>query len=173
MKKTLNILFALAFCAGLCLPAAAQEETDSAVLSSDNPDASTAGEAGDAGAAKEKAAPKKKKAAAKKADQPPSLDDIDPNAAAPAEKAPAKAPAKKPAKKKKKVPPPSEYKFNAVDKTETYKFDRRANPIVKQKKKPAKKAAAPKGEGAQGGKLKPAKSFEDQSVKTGEGQGGE
>jgi len=54
-----------------------------------------------------------------------------------AEKKPA---AKKKAKKKKKAAPVSEYKFNAVEKTETYKFDRKANPIVK----PVKKKAAPK-----------------------------
>lgn len=50
------------------------------------------------------------------------------------------APKKKAKKKKKKAAPVSEYKFNAVDKTETYKFDRKANPILK----PAKKKAAPK-----------------------------
>ncbi|OGR76983.1 MAG: hypothetical protein A2X32_06795 [Elusimicrobia bacterium GWC2_64_44] len=62
-------------------------------------------------------------------------------AAEDAPKPAAKKPApKKKAKKKKKPAPVSEYKFNSVDKTETYKFDRKANPILK----PAKKKAAPK-----------------------------
>ena len=94
----------------------------------------------------------------------------DPAAGAPAE-APAKPATKKPApkkkaKKKKKAPPVSEYKFDAVEKTETYKFDKRANPIVKakKKKKAAKKAPAPKGDSLEeksipSDKLKPAKAL--------------
>jgi hypothetical protein len=54
--------------------------------------------------------------------------------------APKKAAPKKKAKKKKKPAPVSEYKFSAIDKTETYKFDKKANPILK----PAKKKAPPK-----------------------------
>lgn len=63
-----------------------------------------------------------------------------------AKPAPKKAAPKKKAKKKKKPAPVSEYKFSALEKTETYKFDRKADPIVKpaKKKKPAAKKAAPK-----------------------------
>lgn len=63
----------------------------------------------------------------------------------------AKKPApKKKAKKKKKPAPVNEYKFGAVEKTETYKFDREANPIVKQKKAPPKKKAAKPAPGTTG-----------------------
>lgn len=96
-------------------------------------------------------------------------------AAAPKEEAPVKPAPKKPApkkkpKKKKKVPPPSEYKFDAVEKVETYKFDKRANPIVKEKKKkPAKKQPAKKGEEAKdengSEKAKDPKSLDEKSVK--------
>ena len=90
-------------------------------------------------------------------------------AKAPAKPAPKKPAPKKKAKKKKAAPPASEYKFDAVDKTETYKFDKKANPIVKakKKKKTAKKAApAAKKDDLQEksvvtGKLKPAKSIGD------------
>ncbi|MDD2805228.1 MAG: hypothetical protein PHV33_06705 [Elusimicrobiales bacterium] len=65
--------------------------------------------------------------------------------AAPKPAAKKPAPKKKAKKKKKKTAPVSEYKFTSVEKTETYKFDRKANPIVKQtKKKAAPKKAAPK-----------------------------
>ncbi|MEK7722491.1 MAG: hypothetical protein AAB359_08890 [Elusimicrobiota bacterium] len=62
-------------------------------------------------------------------------------AAKPAAKKP--APKKKPAKKKKKksVKPASQYKFTAVEAPPSYKFDKKANPIVKA---PAKKKAAAK-----------------------------
>jgi len=87
----------------------------------------------------------------------------------PAKPAPKKPAPKKKAKKKKPAPPASEYKFEAVDKTETYKFDKKANPIVKakKKKKTAKKAApAAKKDDLQEksvvtGKLRPAKSIGD------------
>lgn len=134
MKKTLNLLIALALAAGLCLPVLAQDEAA-------------------APPAEETAAPKEK---------------------AP-EKKPAKKPAKKKAKKKKKAPPQSEYKFDAVEKTETYKFDRKANPIVK--KKPAKKKAAKKGEKTKGEnapeKAKDPKSLDEKSVKFDPEKGGE
>lgn len=74
----------------------------------------------------------------------------DPGAAGASEtaKPAAKKPAAKKKKKKKKPEPVNEYKFSAVEKVETYKFDRKADPIVKKpktKKVPAKKApAAPK-----------------------------
>ena len=68
---------------------------------------------------------------------------------------------KKPAKKKKPAPPVSEYKFSSGESVPTYKFDKRANPIVKasKKKKAPKKAAAKTGEAApdKGGKLKTSK----------------
>jgi len=56
---------------------------------------------------------------------------------------------KKPVKKKKKkpAPPVSEYKFSQGDDEHAYKFDKRANPIVKDakaKKKTAKKGSAKK-----------------------------
>lgn len=82
---------------------------------------------------------------------------------APAEPASKKAAPKKAAakKKKKKKPaePVSEYKFTAAESVPTYKFDRKANPIVKEpKKKPAKKgAAASKKKTAPATKLKPSK----------------
>ena len=67
-------------------------------------------------------------------------------AAKPAAKKPApKAKAKK--KKKKKAAPVSEYKFTSADAVPTYKFDKKANPIVKPapKKKGGKAAAKPSG----------------------------
>lgn len=69
--------------------------------------------------------------------------------------APAKPAVKKPApkakakKKKKKKPaaPVSEYKFTSADAVPAYKFDKKANPIVKPapKKKGAKGAVKPTG----------------------------
>ncbi len=106
----------------------------------------------------------------------------DPAAGAPAE-APAKPAPKKPApkkkaKKKKKAPPASEYKFTSEEKTETYKFDKRANPIVKakKKKKAAKKAPEAKSDTLEekslpSAKLKPAKAIGEAEQKT-EGQAG-
>lgn len=70
--------------------------------------------------------------------------------AKPAAKKAAKPAHKKKAKKKKPAPPVDEYKFSAVEKTETYKFDREANPIVKQKKAPPKKKAAKPAPGTTG-----------------------
>jgi len=67
-------------------------------------------------------------------------------AAKPAAKKPApKAKAKK--KKKKKAAPVSEYKFTSADAVPTYKFDKKANPILKPapKKKGAKPAAKSTG----------------------------
>ena len=106
----------------------------------------------------------------------------DPAAGAEAEAKPAPkkpAPKKKPKKKKKPVPV-SEYKFDAVDKTETYKFDKRANPIVKakKKKKAAKKAPAPKSDSLEekslpSAKLKPAKALGEAEQKAAEQAGTE
>ncbi len=81
----------------------------------------------------ESAAPKEETAA-------PAKPAAKPAAKKPAKKAPAK---KKPAKKKKPVKPVSEYKFSSGESVPTYKFDKRANPIVKapKKKKAARKAA--------------------------------
>lgn len=67
-------------------------------------------------------------------------------AAKPAAKKP--APKAKPRKKKKKkTAPVSEYKFTSADAVPDYKFDKKANPIVKPapKKKGAKPAAKPAG----------------------------
>ncbi len=107
MKKLLNLALALLLPAAFCLPAAAQPEYSSETLSDDG------ASGGEGGAA---AKPAEKKPAAKK------------------------APAKK-AKKKKKAEPVSEYRFEAVDKTPTYTFDKEAVPITEEKKKAAKKAA--------------------------------
>ena len=55
------------------------------------------------------------------------------------------APKKKPAakKKKKKAPKPvSEYKFTSAEAIPTYKFDKKANPIIKPAKKKKKKTSA-------------------------------
>ncbi|MBI4803199.1 MAG: hypothetical protein HY796_11820 [Elusimicrobia bacterium] len=60
-----------------------------------------------------------------------------------AEKPAEKKPVKKKAKKK-PAPPASEYKFKQENSVPTYKFDKRANPIIKDakpKKKTAKKQA--------------------------------
>ncbi|HBA59524.1 MAG TPA: hypothetical protein DCZ92_01615 [Elusimicrobia bacterium] len=72
-----------------------------------------------------------------------------------------KAAAKK--KKKKKPAPVSEYKFMAESNTPTYKFDKKADPIVKKSKK--KKTAAKTEYDADGKpipKLKKVKSFSEQ-----------
>lgn len=108
----------------------------------------------------------------------------DPAAGAPAEAAdkpaPKKPAPKKKAKKKKKAAPVSEYKFDAVEKTETYKFDKRANPIVKakKKKKAAKKAPASKSDTLEEksiptAKLKPAKAIGEAKKKAAEQIGNE
>jgi len=91
----------------------------------------------------------------------------EPQAEAPAEQAPKTAPAaKKPAAKKKKAKkkkpaPVSEYKFQSAEETPTYKFDKKAEPILKPVKK--KKKAAVKNDGAgqpaSMPKLKKVKSF--------------
>jgi hypothetical protein len=62
---------------------------------------------------------------------------------APAKPAAKKAPARKKARKKKPEPPVSEYKFSGQETSPAYKFDKRANPIIKEprKKKPAKKTS--------------------------------
>jgi len=79
---------------------------------------------------------------------------------APAKKKPApKKTAAKKKKKKKPAEPASEYKFTAAESVPTYKFDKKANPIVKEtKKKPAKKGAATSKKKTQPpAKLKPSK----------------
>lgn len=62
------------------------------------------------------------------------------------------APAKKPAKKKavkktrKRPPPPaSEYRFDKIDSIPSYRFDKKANPIMKDVKPGKKPAKAAKG----------------------------
>ena len=79
---------------------------------------------------------------------------IEESAAAETAKPAAKPAAKKPApkakpkkKKKKKAAPVSEYKFTSADAVPDYKFDKKANPIVKPapKKKGTKPAAKPTG----------------------------
>jgi outer membrane biosynthesis protein TonB len=75
-----------------------------------------------------------------------------------AKKPAAKKTAAKKKKKKKPAEPASEYKFTAAESVPTYKFDRKANPIVKEtKKKPAKKSAASKKKTQPAAKLKPSK----------------
>lgn len=85
-------------------------------------------------------------------------------AAEPAAKPAAKKPAKKKAKKKKPAEPVSEYKFTAAESVPTYKFDKKANPIVKdaKKKKPAKKGAKGKKGAAPAAKLKTTKPIAEQ-----------
>ena len=87
--------------------------------------------------------------------------DADKPAPKPAPKKPARK--KKPAKKKKPAEPVSEYKFSSGgDMVPAYKFDKRANPILKpvKRKKPAKKGAGVKASTAPvAPKLKPAKSI--------------
>ncbi len=83
---------------------------------------------------------------------------VKPAAKKPAKKAPAR---KKKAKKKKPAPPVSEYKFSSGEDVPAYKFDKRANPIVKapKKKKAAKKTSAKgkKSETKTGARLKASK----------------
>lgn len=75
----------------------------------------------------------------------------DTSAAPPAKKPARKTKAKK--KKKKTAPAVSEYKFKAVETIPAYKFDKKANPILKK----AKSRKAGKGKtAAPAGKLKPA-----------------
>ncbi len=153
MKKLLNKALPALLLAAFCLPALAQ--------TGESPE----GAAGRAAVQAEETPkpvkkPARKKARAKKKSDQLSLDDINPadTGGAPAKK----APAKKKAKKKKPAKPVSEYKFSAVEKVPTYKFDKKANPIVKGgKKKAAKKGT--KGNKAPAAatapKLKPAKSL--------------
>lgn len=107
---------------------------------------------------------------------PPAEETAAPKEEAPVKPAPKKPAPKKKPKKKKKVPPPSEYKFDAVEKVETYKFDKKANPIVKKKpakKKPAaKKGEEPKEENGSE-KAKDPKSLDEKSVKFDTEKGGE
>lgn len=93
------------------------------------------------------------------------------------EKAPAPAKAAKPAakkpKKKKRVEPVSEYKFKTESITPTYKFDKKADPILKpSKKKKSSGGGSAAGSGAGGvPKLKPVKSLNAPEEKEG-GAGG-
>lgn len=87
-----------------------------------------------------------------------------------------KVPAKKKARKKKPAPPVSEYKFNSGESVPAYKFDKRANPIIKEKKKkkPAKKSATGKsGQGQPAAKLKTTKPIgeEEAPAETQQAQG--
>lgn len=151
MKKLLELSLFAFMLAALSLPGSAQDENSD----SGGQSAPAAGSQGTAAA--KKPAPRKparKKRTAKK---------------------------KKPARKKKKEEPVSEYKFSSSESVPTYKFDKRANPIVKKKKKPAKKkgaAAGKKGSVKPAARLKPAKPIgeegaaqQDQSQQA-QGQGG-
>jgi hypothetical protein len=146
MKKILTLSLPALLLTSLCLPLPAQDEGDGTtehstqVLSSDNPgDASHDAQA--AKTAKKAPAADKKKTA---------------------------APKKKAAKKKKKpAAPVSEYKFSSPENVATYKFDKKANPIVKEKKKPAKKKGAAKGKKGSAkpaGKPKPSKPIADEGA---------
>ena len=121
MKIILKLIIALLLPAALCLPVFAQDEEGAA------PPAGTTTESDVRPMVKPAARPAAKPAA-KKA-----------------------APKKKPAKKKKKpAKPVSEYKFTSADAVPAYKFDKKANPIVKKvppKKKGAAKPAAKKTDG--------------------------
>lgn len=88
---------------------------------------------------------------------------------------PAKKASKKKAKKKKPAEPPSEYKFSAVETVPTYKFDRKANPIVKEtKKKTSKKAAKGKASSSKpAAKLKPSKPIGEEEQPQGQQPSGE
>lgn len=86
---------------------------------------------------------------------------------------PAKKAKKKKAKKKKPAEPVSEYKFSAIDTVPTYKFDKKANPIIKEgKKKPSKKAAKGKSSSKPAPKLKPSKSIGEEDQPQGQQPGG-
>ena len=182
MKKLNHLVLPSLLLAALCLPAFAQDEgaaeaTATGTLSSDV-DASAgegiepSAEVAEKAAAEKKTPKKAKKGSAKKQNagppplpEPGEVDKADMAAAkkeeAAAKKAAAKeAAAKKKAKKKAEV---SEYKFSAVENVPTYKFDRKANPIVKPgKKKAAKKGAA--GRSAPAAKLQPAKHLGEENT---------
>lgn len=74
---------------------------------------------------------------------------------------PKRTAAKKKKKKAKKPEPASEYKFKTAEETPTYKFDKRADPILKpvKKKKKAKTEASEDGSGKPIPKLKRIKSI--------------
>ena len=105
----------------------------------------------------------------------PPADTAQADAEKPAAKpAPKKTAKKKKPKKKKPAAPVSEYKFSSGgDMVPAYKFDKKANPILKpaKKKKPAKKAGA-KTPAAPAPKLKPAKPIGAEDAPA-EGQGGQ
>lgn len=88
---------------------------------------------------------------------------------------PAKKASKKKAKKKKPAEPPSEYKFSAVETVPTYKFDKKANPIIKEtKKKSSKKAAKGKASSSKpAAKLKPSKPIGEEEHHQGQPPSGE
>ncbi len=150
MTKLLKKVFPALLLAAFCLPVLAQTE--------EGAEGAPDGAAAQGTESPKPARPAKKKPRAKKNDQLP-LDDINPaDTGATARKAPVKKAAKK--KKKKKAKPVSEYKFSAVEKVPTYKFDKKANPIVKtSKKKAAKKGGRAKKTGTPAPKLKPSKSI--------------
>ena len=168
MKKTLNLYISLLLLAAFCLPAFAQDETtekasatfgkndnteeSQSSLSTDNTGDKPAGQADKKDAKKNKPnkTAKKKEKGIKQAPLPDEASvaaDTEQEATPAAGKNSKKAAAKKKAaKKKKKEAPVSEYKFTSVESAHTYKFDKRANPIVKagKKKKLSKKTAAGK-----------------------------
>lgn len=101
-----------------------------------------------------------------------SMDEVPAETQAQAPKAPPAAPAaKKPAvkkkkAKKKKAAPVSEYKFQSDNPTPTYKFDKKADPILKKAKakKKAKTAAAVGTDGKPVPKLKKVKSIGEEDT---------
>ncbi len=119
MNKTFTALLPLILLAALSLPAAAQDE------GSDSPEETTNTSATNT-AAPEKPAVQK------------------PEEKKPAPKKKAAKTTKKAKKKKKTAPAMSDYKFPSTDSVPTYKFDKKANPIMK----PAKKSPASKKPGA-------------------------
>lgn len=192
MKKIIDLTMPALLVAALCLPVFAQDEgateaTATGTLSSDT-DASAgegiepSAEGAQKAATEKKAAPKKaKKSSAKKQNsgppplpEPGEVDKADMAAAKKEEAAAQKAAAKKKAAKKKakKKAEVSEYKFSSVESVPTYKFDKKANPIVKQgKKKAAKKGAA--GSAAPAGKLQPAKHLGEENAQPAAKDGGQ
>jgi len=149
MKKSLKLILAVLACASLSLPVFAQDESAPGDGQQDQ-----------------------------SADQQPPA----PPAEAPAARPPAPKPAakkagskKKKAVKRKKEKEVSEYKFTSDEPTATYKFDKKAEPILKKSK--TKKKAGKKGEAASAGttvkpKLQKVKSIGEEDAPAAPGAGG-
>ena len=152
MNKKLKFLFAVLACASLSLPVLAQDEAPPADGQQDQP-------------------------ADQQAQQPPPAEAPAAPAAQPAaHKTAKKSGKKKKAVKKKKEKEVSEYKFTSDEPATTYKFDKRAEPIVKKSKK--KKTAGKKGEASASGgstvkpKLQKVKSIGEEDATAAPGAGG-